>query len=461
MTRTLVAKVRPMKSLFRRIWRMRAAQVTILGIAVAVALADCSGGARRRGGGFAGRGQASPAPVPTAIAKQGTVRPLLSIAGVIAPLQNVGISSALSEPADSVPVNEGDRVSAGQTLAVLDTADLRANLEADVQNVEAAQRNAEAADAKVAQTVYQAQLNIGQGGDQVASAQAALAQAKQTLAQGQQDLGRDRQLVAQGYISSQAVDQQATTVHNDQQAVAQAQASLQSAITNAQVNGNSNSGLQAANVTAARADALSSHAQVDQARAQADQIRTQIAKATVTSPTDGVIVNRNLNPGEYPGGRTIFTIQQLSHVYAMLNASSADVFKVPQGAPATVTVSGSTGVTYHGDVVAVLGQVTPGSTNFTVKIDLANPDQHLVSGLPVSGTIGLPTTSGIAIPSTAFLDDTHSTLIAPKNGVAEEVHVREVASDGKTSIVTGLRSGQSIIANGQLGLTPGTQISER
>jgi Cu(I)/Ag(I) efflux system membrane fusion protein len=172
-------------------------------------------------------------------------------------------------------------------------------------------------------------------------------------------------------------------------------------------------------------------------------------------------VNRNLNPGEYPGGRTIFTIQQIDHVYAMLNASSADVFKVPQGTSASVTVSGSSGITYRGQVVAVLGQVTPGSTNFTVKVELANPDARLVSGLPVTGTISLRSTSGVSIPTAAFLDDTHTTIIAPSDdGVAEEVHVKEVASDGKTSIVTGLRNGQEIVSNGQLGLTPGTQISE-
>ncbi|MBV9104308.1 MAG: efflux RND transporter periplasmic adaptor subunit, partial [Candidatus Eremiobacteraeota bacterium] len=384
------------------------------------------------------------------------MRPTLSIAGVIAPLQNVGISSSLSEPADSVLVKEGDTVGQGQVLAVLDTADLRAQLAADEQNVEAAIRTAAANDAKVTQAQYQARLSIGQGGNQVSSARAAVTQARQTLAQAQSDLARDQQLVGQGYISAQQVQQQQTVVRNDAQAVAQAEASLQSSLTNEQVNGNGNAGLQAANVASARADAAASHAQVDQARATSDQVRTQIAKATITSPVDGVIVNRNLNEGEYPGGRTIFTIQQVSHVYAMLNASSADVFKIRQGSPATVTVSGTSGAAYRGDVVAVLGQVTPGATNFTVKIDLANPDARLVSGLPVTGTIDLPSTTGIAIPTSAFLDDTHTSLIAPRNGVARELHVREVASDGTTSIVAGLQPGDTIVANGQLGLTPGT-----
>jgi HlyD family secretion protein len=435
---------------------LRAAALLLL---LAVATTACSRGGGRRG--RLGRGAASPAPIPTAVAQTRTVKPLLSIAGVIAPLQNVGISSSLSEPADTVRVNEGDRVAKGQTLAVLDTTDLRANLEADVENIQAAIRNAASADAKVKQTEYQARLQIGQGSDQVTSARAAVAQAQQTLAQAQLDLGRDETLLRQGYVSQQTVDQQRTTVRNNAQTVAQAQASLQSAITNQQVNGNNQAGLQAANVAAARADAQAAHAQVDQARATADQVRAQIAKATIVAPTEGVVVNRNLNPGEYPGSRTIFTLQQIDRVYAMLNASSADVFKVSRRAPASVVVSGSSSRTYTGTVDAVLGQVTPGSTNFTVKVELANPDSHLVSGLPVTGTIALPQVSGVAIPSTAFLDDSHSTIIAPNDGVAEELHVRELASDGTNSIVSGLKLGQKIVANGQLGLTPGSQISER
>ncbi len=51
----------------------------------------------------------------------------------------------------------------------------------------------------------------------------------------------------------------------------------------------------------------------------------QIAKATITSPIDGVVVNRNINPGEYPGNREIFTLQQVDPIYAVLHASSEQV----------------------------------------------------------------------------------------------------------------------------------------
>jgi RND family efflux transporter MFP subunit len=177
-----------------------------------------------------------------------------------------------------------------------------------------------------------------------------------------------------------------------------------------------------------------------------------------------VVTNRNLNPGEYPGSRTIFTIQQIDKVYADLNASSEDTFAIPVGAPVALSVSGAGAQGYSGKVAAVLGQVTPGSTNFTVQVIVANPSGKLQAGLPVSATIDLPPVHGVGIPTTAFLDDTHSTVMIANDELvdvtAKTVKVRELGSDGTTSIVSGVNAGQNVISNGQLGLADGQSIAQ-
>jgi HlyD family secretion protein len=393
-----------------------------------------------------------------------TVHATSTISGVIAPLQNVAITSQLVEAADSVPVNEGDRVRAGQVIAVLDTADLRAQLAQAQATVVTDQRTAESDDAKVTQSRYTQRLNIDQGGDQVQTARAALAQANQTLTNDELNLTRDQQLLTNGYVAQQTVDQQATTVSNDRSAVRTAQASLQSAQTNQSVNGTTSVGLTAATVASAAADARAAHAVVLQAQAAVQQLQTQIAKATVVSPIDGVVVNRNLNPGEYPGSRTIFTLQQLNNVYAELNASSTDTFSIPVGAPVTLSVAGTSSTSYKGHVVAVLGQVTPGSTNFTVKVLVSNPDEKLQSGIPVTAVMSLPPVTGVSIPTTAFLDETHTTVIVADDElvdtVAKTVHVHEIGANATTSIVTGIKAGQSVVSNGQLGVTDGQSLAQ-
>jgi RND family efflux transporter MFP subunit len=413
-----------------------------------------------------GRTRTAPSanPIPTVAAKVATVRATSTISGVIAPLQNVAITSQLVEPADTVTVNEGDRVHAGQVIAQLDTADLRAQLAQAVATVLTDQRTAESDDAKVLQSRYTQRLNIGQGGDQVQSARAALAQANQTLTNDQANLVRDQQLISNGYLAQQTVDQQATTVANDRSAVRTAQATLQSALTNQSVNGTNDQGLQAANVAAAAAEARAARATVQQAQAAVQQLQTQISKAAIVSPIEGVVVNRNLNPGEYPSSRTIFTLQQLNNVYAELNASSIDTFAIPVGAPVTLNVAGASSQSYTGRVVAVLGQVTPGSTNFTVKVLVSNPDEKLKSGIPVTAVATLPAVTGVGIPTTAFLDETHTTVMIADDElvdtVAKTVHVREIGANATTSIVTGLKAGQSVVSNGQLGVTDGQSLAQ-
>jgi len=327
---------------------MRLTRVVFAIVAAATLATGCAHKAKRT------RPAAAPNAVPTAAAKQTTVRGTSSISGIIAPYENVAITSSLSEPADRVNVLQGDRVRSGEVLAVLDTTDLRAQL-AQAQGVlDTDIRTAESDDAKVTQTQYTARLNIGTGNDQVKSASAALAQAKQTLQNDRLNLARDKQLVAQGYVAQQTVAQQATTVVNDEASVRTAEANLQTAITNQSVNGTSSSGLQAATVASAIADARAARAAIEQARAQIAQYQSQISKATIVSPVDGVVTNRNLNAGEYPGSRTIFTVQQLDRVYADLNASSEDTFAIPTGAGVDLTVGGAGNQTFTGRVVAVL-----------------------------------------------------------------------------------------------------------
>ena len=126
------------------------------------------------------------------------------------------------------------------------------------------------------------------------------------------------------------------------------------------------------------------------------------------------MVNRNLNPGEYPGTRTLFVIQELSTVDAMLNALASDTMQITSGAEASVVATAMPGRTFPGTVVAVLGAVVPGSnTNATVKVQITNPGIAAApAGMAVTGQVNLPAVSGLTalMPTRprSFLDDTHT-----------------------------------------------------
>jgi multidrug efflux pump subunit AcrA (membrane-fusion protein) len=420
--------------------RRTAAALVIGGAGFALlALSGCGKGAKVQSS------DAQPVTVAKTLVR--AVRPVVSLSGMIAPLQNVALTTDITEPTAAVYVNEGDSVRRGQVLAQLSTADLEANYVA-------AERAAAENKARLEQASYQAQAALESGNDQVRQAQAALDQASANQAYAQTELRRDEQLLGQGYVSQETVDQQRAQTVSAQQSADSAKAALATAIENQHVNGSQNVGLQKANVDAAQAAYASSVA-------QADSLATQIAKATIVSPIDGVVVNRNLNPGEYPGTRQIFTLQEVAHVYAELSAFGGQISSMRSGATVKLVSTALPEKQFAGTVVAVLSPTTPSSSGFIVKVDVPNPKGTLRPGMTVSAQVVTQAVTGVAVPVSSFLDDTHQTLMIVSGDTARVAQVQEVAHDAKFSVITGLSTGVPVVTNGELNLFDGQKVAVR
>ena len=380
-----------------------------------------------------------PPEVKTLAAREGTIAPSIEIAGVVAPYRQVAVTADLSEPISEVDVVEGQQVRAGQVLARLLVDDLEAQLASSERVVsEDASRYAQAA--------YETTATTAQNSMSVVAAQDAVREAQVNLAGAQTDLRRYEQLVVNGYIPVQTVDQQRVVVATDRQALDAARALLASAITNNAVSGNgSNAGAQQQNLEAARAA-------LDAAQETVNQLKRELARAVIVAPVAGIVDSVNANPGEYPSGRQLFTIEQNAQVYAILPASTAQVVSVKRGAGASIEVNTSynanpTTHKDHGIVDAVLDQVQPGTTNFTVKVLVDNRDGHLHAGMPVNGFVDMPVVRGVIIPDAAFIDDTHTTVYTVDGGVVHLKTVSQVADDGAHAVVNGIASGENVISD--------------
>ncbi len=387
--------------------------------------------------------------VETTVAIDGVIVPGEQLAGVIAPYQNVAIASTLTEPADTVNVQEGDPVRRGEVLAQLDTADLNAALQSDLAQ-------AQSDKASTSHNVFAGTLSIAQGVDGLQSAGTAVRQAQANLARDQTDLHRYQQLLGNGYVSEQQVAQQQTTVNDDEQTLAADTAAVAAARSTVAANGSNLTapGLQSSTVQ-------SSQATEQVALANANQERVQIAKATIRSPIDGVVVNRNFNPGEYPGTRQLFTLQQINPIYAILRGSGAQISEIVRGANATIVSTDAKRSRRTGVVAGVLNQIVPGSTDFQVKVVLPNADGTLRPGMAVAGSVTLPGVHGIRVPETAFTDDNRDALMVVQKGMVKTVHVVEIASDGTTSIVTGIGAGTRVVSDGQTSVGDGEKVAVR
>ncbi len=160
----------------------------------------------------------------------------------------------------------------------------------------------------------------------------------------------------------------------------------------------------------AMADKTSAQAAVSQAEAALNSDQTNLEKATIRSPIDGVILTRTIEPGQTVAASlsapTLFTIaEDLSKMELHVDIDEADVGQVKNGQNATFTVDAWPGRTYQ----AALTRVSYGSTitdnvvTYEGILSVDNPDLSLRPGMTANATINTELKNNVLlIPNTAL-----------------------------------------------------------
>jgi len=386
-----------------------------------------------------------PVTVQTTDAKTGSVAPTLHVAGVIAPYRQFALTSAINEPLAEIRANAGDHVGAGEVLATLDTSDLDAELES-------AQRTAAESQSRLRQQIAQSQINGGQYRNQLTNAAAAVVQAKAALRGAAVDRVRYAKLYAQGFLSQQVLAQQDVTVAQDRQAVDAARAQYAQMQTSVRL-GMGAGGIETSQIDAAQQAAASASATVT-------QLRRLIARATLVAPSGGTIEAVNANVGEYPSGRQLFTLDDDARKYAIFSSSTDEALRIGRGEHVVVSVSNGS-IKAGGTVEALLDQLSPGSTNFTVKVRLDDPPETLRPGMPVGGVVDLPHVHGTVVPISAFTDQQRTAVFVVEHGKARQHEVHDEAEDGDNAVVRGLDPGVEVVAQGQGTVSDGDPVKSK
>jgi len=253
------------------------------------------------------------------------------------------VSSRIQGRIESLAVQEGDKVTAGQLIAVIQAQDL------------AAARNAAEAAAnsnrfKLAESLASARQTEGNTTSQLASAEAQLRVAQASLAQAQAnyehqdaDTRRAVALAKAGVTSEQTRDEMVTSLSASKAAVESARenvAAQQAGVRTAQAN------LYQAKAAVETVDAT--RADVRNAQDLLDQAQVQLGYAQVVSPVTGIVNVRAALQGEVVSPATpIVTVVDLSQtwVYAPLPETYADSVqlgdKLRVVMPSGATVSGT------------------------------------------------------------------------------------------------------------------------
>jgi HlyD family secretion protein len=190
----------------------------------------------------------------------------------------------------------------------------------------------------------------------------------------------ERYQLAQDYLNQLYTGEDALQIQSAQDTVDQAEASLNQA---------------KVNVSQAEAKLTQAQAAIDQAQAQLDYINVQISKLEVRTAVNGVVMTRNIEPGEVvQAGAAALTIGELDRLTITVYVSEDLYGQVKLGDSAVVTADSFPGEKFTATVTRIASQAefTPRNvqtdegrrtTVFAVELSLDNTDGKLKPGMPV------------------------------------------------------------------------------
>jgi len=321
----------------------------------------------------------------------------------------------------SLSVREGDVVKAGQVVARIDSAQ--------------AASGAEAADAAVGALEADARAAV----TQVRSAQAALTEAQSRAAEAKAALDRARQLRDAGLLPAAEFDR---AVAADAAAAAQV-ASTTAAVDRAQQASSGND------------------RRVVQGRAERARARDQLSKTDVTAPIDGVVTRLDVELGEMvvigvqnQPGTTLMVVSDLSSINAEVKVAEADVMRLSNGLPATVTLEALPGQRFPGRIIEIGASALPQmgaqatAREFRVKVRLDGSPATLKPGLTCDAEIvAVEKKNVLTVPLPAVVErDGRTGVFVVSDGVARFTPVTSGIIGGLSIEVDGIAEGTAIVA---------------
>lgn len=267
------------------------------------------------------------------------------------------------------PADEGQVVKAGTLLARLDETDFKEQVALRQADVDAAKAILD-------------KLVAGARKEDIGAAKAQLDQAKADFARAQADDVRNSDLFKKEVISPREYDASHSAYLAAQGKVQEAQQRY-----DLQKNGSR------------REDIDQARAKLDLAQKALVQAQTQLGYATLLAPQNGVILSKNVEPGEYVvPGTPIVSIGDLGEVYLRAYVDERDLGRVKVGQKANITSDTYPGKAYPGRVTFISpeAEFTPKTVQtqkervklvYRIKITVPNPNMDLKPGMPADGVI--------------------------------------------------------------------------
>jgi cobalt-zinc-cadmium efflux system membrane fusion protein len=173
---------------------------------------------------------------------------------------------------------------------------------------------------------------------------------------------------------------------------------------------------------------------------------------TLTSPIDGIVVERNATIGATVGSdANVFKIVDISSVWIDANVFEKDLARVRLGQPVNVSVTAFPGTVFTGKVILVSTVVDPDTRSLKVRTEVPNRDGRLKPDMFANVEIITDVNrTAISIPQSALLNDGGQSIVyvAAGSGFERRIVTPGIQSDDRVEITSGLQSGDKVVVKG-------------
>jgi RND family efflux transporter MFP subunit len=350
---------------------------------------------------------------PVILAVRGPIQNVITLSGEFRPFQVVDVHAKVAGYIREIYVDVGDKVGAGQVLAVLEVPELSAQVmgaQADIRRSEDAVQRA------------QSEIERAQSGHQAYhAAYTRLKQASESRP---------------GLIAEQELDD---AMAKDKE-------------TDAQIN-------------SARAALAESQNQLGMAKATLERLSALKAYSRITAPFAGVVTERYADPGALIQAGTASSTQSLPLVRLSQNdrlrleipVSVSYVSRVNVGDSVEIRIP-SLEKSFAGTIARSSRKVETATRTMKVEVDVPNPDLKLIPGMYASVLLHLdrrPNALVVPVQGVSRAKDSSAFVVDQEGRVEERPVTLGLETPGKIEVLSGLREGDLVMIGSRTQVKPG------
>ncbi|MEO6975217.1 MAG: efflux RND transporter periplasmic adaptor subunit [Gallionella sp.] len=352
--------------------------------------------------------------VPGYVVTKGELIQTVVASGRIESPARVEISSKITGKVVSIPVAEGQRVRAGQTLIVMERGDERATV----------------AQARAAVAQAEARLKQIRELNQPVTKQS-LIQAQTTLDIANKQYARNKELSAQGYVSQAQLDDSLRNVDIAKSQLASAYLQVQSFKKDG-------------------SDYALAEAALNQARANEHLAQAKLGNTVIKAVSDGILISRDVEQGNVVmPGKTLMVMSPGGKPQLIAQIDEKNMRYLKLGQHALVVADAYPGQRFDAVLAYINPAVDATRGSVEIKLDVVTPPDFLRQDMTVSVDIEVARRADALTLSMAAIRDgagTEPWVMVMDNGRLQHRTVKlGVRGDSRVEIIEGLREGDLVL----------------